>query len=365
MTTTAGVTYTYDGDGRRVQKSSGKLYWYGTGADPLVETDLAGNNPTEFVFFNGKRIARRDAAGAVFYFFSDHLSSSRVVTNATGTVVEDSDFYPFGGERSVVDLLSNQNYKFTGKERDSESGLDYFGARYYSFAHGRFASADPSALSEDGANPQTWNRYSYVLNKPLGGIDPNGKWPQWIHSQIIDNAFRYSLSKQDRGFLKYASKTVDRDQSLEGAYKHGMSFPGQDFGSAVLDANYYIHQQLKIGVEAQLSAEYLGLVAPGENYSIALAHFGYALHTVTDMSSPQHAGGQVWRGMGHPLSWVHGLSEGVGAAALRRGDIIRAQIDAERLWERYQRDLAKAREKAEEEKKKKKEPPPPTFDYES
>ncbi len=102
MKTAAGVNYTYDGDGRRVQKSNGKLYWYGAGSDPIAETDAAGNNPVEYIFFGGKRIARRDASGNVTYYFADHLGTTRVVTNATGTILDDSDFYPFGGERTVV-----------------------------------------------------------------------------------------------------------------------------------------------------------------------------------------------------------------------------------------------------------------------
>ena len=195
MTSTAGVSYTYDGDGKRVQKSNGRLHWYGTSSDALVETDLAGNNPTEFVFFNGKRIARRDAAGAISYFFSDHLGSSRVVTNAAGTIVEDSDYYPFGGERVVVDLLPNQNHKFTGKERDAESGLDFFIARYYSSQYGRFFSPDeftggpvdvfspndPLPTSPlpyaDITNPQSLNKYTYTYNSPLRYTDPNGHCP--------------------------------------------------------------------------------------------------------------------------------------------------------------------------------------------
>jgi len=94
LKTTVGVTYTYDGDGKRVMKSNDKLYWHGAGGEVLVETDHAGNNPTEFIFFNGQRIARRDPNGTMYYFFSDHLGSSRLVTNSGGTAVEDSDFYP-------------------------------------------------------------------------------------------------------------------------------------------------------------------------------------------------------------------------------------------------------------------------------
>jgi RHS repeat-associated protein len=69
----------------------------------------------------------------------------------------------------------NNRYKFTGKERDSESGLDNFGARYDSSTLGRFMSPDPD---NDGASegvPQSWNAYSYALNNPLNVLDPDGR----------------------------------------------------------------------------------------------------------------------------------------------------------------------------------------------
>ncbi len=191
LVTAAGVTYTYDGDGKRVKKSSGKLYWTGVGSDPLYETDLAGNNQTEYIYFGGKRVARRDPSGAVFYYFSDHLGSASVVTSATGMIVEESDYYPFGGERVITNSDPNQ-YKFTGKERDAESGLDYFIARHYSSNLGRFlqpdefsggpvdafSSNDPLPDSPlpyaDITNPQSLNKYSYTWNNPLRHTDPNG-----------------------------------------------------------------------------------------------------------------------------------------------------------------------------------------------
>jgi hypothetical protein len=102
--TNAGVNYTYDGDGKRIAKSNGKLYWYGLSADAMVETDAAGNNPTEYIFFNGKRIARRDPNGTVFYYFRDHLGSSRSIVQAGQTSpCYDADYYPFGGERVITD----------------------------------------------------------------------------------------------------------------------------------------------------------------------------------------------------------------------------------------------------------------------
>jgi len=170
VTLAQGVTYTYDGDGKRVQKSSGKLYWYGVGSDPIAESDLSGNITDEYVFFNGKRIGRRDSSGNVVYYFADHLTTSRIVTNATGTILDDSDFYPFGGER-VITSSSGNTYKFTGKERDSESGLDNFGARYDSSSFGRFMKPDEPLVWSDRSDPQSLNLYSYAENNPVSNTD--------------------------------------------------------------------------------------------------------------------------------------------------------------------------------------------------
>ncbi|MGB9490056.1 MAG: RHS repeat-associated core domain-containing protein [Terriglobales bacterium] len=177
--TDAGITYTYNGDGERVAKSSGKLYW---GKGPLAETDASGNITAEYIFLNGQRIARRDADGSVHYYFSDHLGSHSVIENATGTNCEqDMDYYPYGGVAN--DYCSStsvpQNYKFTGKERDSESGNDYFGARYYASSMGRCLSPDWAAKATPVpyaklSDPQTLNLYAYVGNNPLTRFDADG-----------------------------------------------------------------------------------------------------------------------------------------------------------------------------------------------
>src|SRR3989449_7847803 len=173
--TGVGVTYTYDGDGKRVQKSTGKLYWYGVGTDPLDESDASGNLTDEYVFFGGKRMARRNvSSGNIFYYLADHLGTSRVILQAGQTIpCYDADFYPFGGERIVTNTCP-QNYKFTGKERDSEGGLDNFTARYNSSSLGRFMSPDPANFGAIDESPQTWNAYSYVGNNPLSAVDPDG-----------------------------------------------------------------------------------------------------------------------------------------------------------------------------------------------
>jgi RHS repeat-associated protein len=161
----------------------------------VAETDLSGVIQAEYVFFNGKRVARIDGptgAGGVFYYFSDHLKTASVITDATGTIKSESDYYPWGGELALIANDSN-HYKFTGKERDTETGLDYFGARYYSNGLGRFISADWSATPipvpyADLGDPQSLDLNTYVRNLPTTRTDPDGH--QTVAEQNIDRDIR-------------------------------------------------------------------------------------------------------------------------------------------------------------------------------
>lgn len=91
-------------------------------------------------------------------------------------------------------------YRFTGKERDTESGLDNFGARYDSSQFGRFMSPDPFLSSGRPANPRSWNRYTYALNKPLRILDPTGLyvWDESAGGDFTDDelleARRYRMT---------------------------------------------------------------------------------------------------------------------------------------------------------------------------
>src|SRR5881227_4052197 len=144
-----------------------------------MATGFAGTPNSEYVFFDGERVARRDLpGGAVSYYFSDHLKTASVITDSAGTIKAESDYYPWGGELQFVNNDSN-HYKLTGKERDAESGLDYFGARYYGNWLGRWVSADwsstPVAIPYASLNdPQSLNLYSYVANNPILHADSGG-----------------------------------------------------------------------------------------------------------------------------------------------------------------------------------------------
>jgi RHS repeat-associated protein len=109
-------------------------------------------------------------------------------------------------------------HKFTGKERDSESGNDYFGARYYASSMGRFMSVDPAFESEILELPQTWNRYSYVYNRPTYSNDPDGRCPPCIGALVggvIEGGF-------DAG-----KQFINNGYSFSG-------FNGREFGASVL-----------------------------------------------------------------------------------------------------------------------------------
>jgi RHS repeat-associated protein len=177
--TDQGVTYSYDADGFRMEKSSGTMYWPGLGGEVLAETNLSGTINEEYVFFDGERIARVDQpSGTVHYYFSDHLGSAAVITNADGTGPTYYYYFPYGGMAGTSGSDPN-HYKFTGKERDSESNLDNFGARFYTSGIGRFMTPDwaakptavPYAVFGD---PQTLNLYAYVENAPVNRADADG-----------------------------------------------------------------------------------------------------------------------------------------------------------------------------------------------
>jgi RHS repeat-associated protein len=198
LKTTAGLTYAYDGGGRRVSKTNGvasRLYWYGSGGEILAETDSAGNVTNEYIFFGGKRIADVPASSTPLYYVSDLLGSARVVTTNTGVVCYDADFSPYGGEGAWTSTCL-ERYRFEGKERDAETGNDDFGARYYSNRFGRWLSADWSNVPTPVpyaslTNPQTLNLYAMVSDDPESFADLDGhllNFGRSVQSVDIDQA---------------------------------------------------------------------------------------------------------------------------------------------------------------------------------
>jgi RHS repeat-associated protein len=113
----------------------------------------------------------------VYYYHGDQIGSARLMTADGGYGVWQGTFLPYGEEYNP--LVTTNHYKFSGKERDSETGLDYFGARYYSNGLGRFITPDWAAKPVDVpyavlGDPQSLNLYSYVRNIPTVNVDTDG-----------------------------------------------------------------------------------------------------------------------------------------------------------------------------------------------
>jgi RHS repeat-associated protein len=201
----------------------------------------------------------------------------------------------------------------TGKERDIESSLDYFPARYYNSNLGRFMSPDPSRLSIMPDNPQTWNRYTYSLNNPLRFKDDNGKWPTEIHNQIIDKAFPM-LSPEQRQILKNISASQDSilgdGQANDLSFQHAMRSPDQTVEQAQGQYNDFVNGEEGVAFDAQAQFWLSDPDVKLSNLSPeALAAFAKALHAVVDSTSPAHAGFQKWDWRNPSLVYRHHENE--------------------------------------------------------
>jgi RHS repeat-associated protein len=194
------IGYQYDADGNRVGK--GTVTTIATcditanGYQPMTDflLDQSGGQMTEMAVSNtsagttytwthsnvtagGALIASFDTTGYGLHFYlTDALGSRRVQTDPAGIPEQTCQSLPFGDQLYCTGSPAfPTEHHFTGKERDAESGLDYFGARYYASSMGRWSSPDPSGLVfADPSDPQSLNLYAYVGNHALSYVDPYG-----------------------------------------------------------------------------------------------------------------------------------------------------------------------------------------------
>ncbi len=196
------TTYAYDGEGHRVQKIN-------NGVTTTYAYDVRGQLVAEY----SSGSPSNNLTCTTCYLIADHLGSTRLITaGGTGQVAKRIDYLPFGeiipagapasdgrtttlGYEAVEDPTA-PSPRFTGQYRDTEtkssampSGLDFFGARYFSGAQGRFTTPDWSERPEpvpyaDLSDPQTLNLYGYVRNNPLSRTDPDGTLLLGLHCRL-------------------------------------------------------------------------------------------------------------------------------------------------------------------------------------
>ena len=237
--------YIYDADGNRVAK--GSITTWGS-CDPVTNgfiagsqtdyvRDQSGNPLSEFVpgtngaitlqstnvWADGMLIATDDSTETHFYL-NDWLGTRRVQTSYSGAVEQTCASQPFGDTDNCTSGIL-----FTGKERDEESGLDNFGARYYASSMGRFLSPDIPFYDGDLTDPQKLNLYSYVQNNPLTNIDPNGHDCIYASSVGFEVIRGDCLSDTDSGI--YVNGTVTSLNYNSSNNSLGFTYAAYDTGN--------------------------------------------------------------------------------------------------------------------------------------
>ena len=152
-------------------------YIYSFDGKLLAEYDQSGNSTRDYIYAGNRLIAEfRPATGKYYYYMSDQINSTRIITDDVGAVVYSEAYGPYGDVQKTWTNAYAPELKFSGKEREGYSKLDYFGARYYDHTSYRFISVDP-VINKDGAleNPQLWNLYAYCNDNPITHLDPDGR----------------------------------------------------------------------------------------------------------------------------------------------------------------------------------------------
>jgi RHS repeat-associated protein len=196
----------------------------------------------------------------------------------------------------------------TGKERDVETGLDYFEARYFSAPQGRFTSPDPSSNGIAVADPQSWNLYSYVRNRPTRFVDIGGEWATEIHEQITSFALRdYVSAGEMKSLIRWQYIMDNNYNGPNDQYMHAMS-NGSINESAATATN-----RIMAYMADQSRYAKANLRADGSFSDASIIHLGMAIHTYQDMTSPVHMtpGGEpiAWNGYVSRTSGSHYLGE--------------------------------------------------------
>jgi RHS repeat-associated protein len=172
------VGYTYDVDDQRVSKmvttgtGSTTEKYYLDGNQIAFVTDGSGNQMFHYLYgLNVDQVMAQDSPTGMVWALADRLGSVETLTDGEGVVVDQRTFDSFGRVLSESNPSVQFRYGYTGRELDLESGLNYYRARYYDPANGRFISVDPMGFGAGDTN-----LYRYVGNSSTNATDPSGMW---------------------------------------------------------------------------------------------------------------------------------------------------------------------------------------------
>jgi len=164
------------GDGTRVKSvlNGVTTYYVGNTFEWTGDT----TSMVKYYYADSQRVAMRQGSSTLYFLLGDHLGSTSITANSSGGKVAELRYHPWGGTR-YTDGTTPTTRRFTGQIEDAAIGLYFYNARSYDPSLGRFIQADTMVPSP--ANPQSLNRYSYVLNSPLRYTDPSGHWGMDVH----------------------------------------------------------------------------------------------------------------------------------------------------------------------------------------
>ena len=191
-------------------------YFYSIDGRLLAEYDGNGNCVKDYIYMGNRLIAEyQPLAPKYYYYTTDQINSTRIITDSNGTVVYSALFDPYGGMQKEGVNTYQPSLKFSGKERESSSDYDYFGARYYGHNQYRFLSVDPIINKEEAlANPQLWNLYSYCRNSPVTYSDPNGTYEKDVHYYLTKHlALQAGFSKSDAEIIASSNQSIDTNST--------------------------------------------------------------------------------------------------------------------------------------------------------
>jgi len=236
------------------------------------------------------------------FYQADGNGNITYMVNSSQSSVAAYKYDPFGNLISSSGTLAGANvYRFSSKEQHANSGMYYYGYRFYDPNLQRWINRDP--IGEEGGI----NLYGSVGNDPLNGVDALGLWNTCGHNSLLNSAFGKEESLQnDVKQWKDASKDMDDrkkgGQEPKNSYQHGMSQPGKDKGEERQRATDFINDQLQKAIDAERQ----------DDHRKAMDELGRGMHTIADRSSPAHRGEQPWPGLGFkhwPNAALHALRE--------------------------------------------------------
>ncbi|KIP21341.1 tRNA nuclease WapA [Anoxybacillus ayderensis] len=202
------VTYQYDEDGRRIQKTVNGVvtnyHYQGDSLNVLYETDASGNVVQSYVYGeNGQLLAMKKGGATYFYHYNAH-GDVIALTDAQGNVVARYEYDTWGRLLSKSGEMADENpYRYAGYQYDEETGLYYLIARYYHPTHGVFLSMNPDPGDADDILTQ--NGYTYANNNPVMMVDPDGHFVWMVVNAGLAAYEGYKAYKAGKGWIGVAA----------------------------------------------------------------------------------------------------------------------------------------------------------------